>query len=110
MRGYELTLTVQGNLIDGKRTSLDPSWSELDLYLSGDKFLRDLPTKWRPKVTAIEEPKDLSTLPLDELIGNLKVYEVVLDKDSEISKSNKEKYKSLALKARKVSVMKKYLA
>ncbi|GJW94117.1 hypothetical protein Tco_0173789 [Tanacetum coccineum] len=52
--------------------------------------------------TAIEESKDLSTPPLDELIGNLKVYEVVLEKDSEISKSKKEKYKSLALKARKV--------
>ncbi|GKE65559.1 hypothetical protein Tco_1519720 [Tanacetum coccineum] len=66
------------------------------------KFLRALPTKWRLKVTAIEESKDLSTLPLDELIDNLKVYEVVLEKDSEISKSKKEKYKSLALKARKV--------
>ncbi|GJX69757.1 hypothetical protein Tco_0305484 [Tanacetum coccineum] len=59
-------------------------------------------TKWHPKVTAIEESKDLSTLPLDELISNLKVYEVVLKKDSEISKSKKEKYKSLALKAREV--------
>ncbi|GKC56758.1 zf-CCHC domain-containing protein, partial [Tanacetum coccineum] len=49
------------------------------------------------------ESKDLSTLPLDELIGNLKVYEVVLEKDSEASKVKKEKYKSLALKARKVS-------
>ncbi|GJW33363.1 zf-CCHC domain-containing protein [Tanacetum coccineum] len=66
------------------------------------KFLRALPTKWRPKVTAIEESKDLSTLPLDELIDNLKVYEVVLEKDLEISKSKKEKYKSLALKERKV--------
>ncbi|GJV48937.1 retrovirus-related pol polyprotein from transposon TNT 1-94 [Tanacetum coccineum] len=59
--------------------------------------------KWHPKVTAIEESKDLSTLPLDELIGNLKVYKVVLEKDSEISKVKKEKYKSLALKARKIS-------
>ncbi|GKE26380.1 UBN2 domain-containing protein [Tanacetum coccineum] len=67
------------------------------------KFLRALPTKWRPKVTAIEESKDLSILPLDELIGNLKVYEVVLEKDSEASKIKKEKYKSLALKVRKVS-------
>nr|GEW05865.1 hypothetical protein [Tanacetum cinerariifolium] len=67
------------------------------------KFLRALPTKWRPKVTAIEESKDLSTLPLDELIGNLKVYEVVLEKDSEASKIKKEKYKFLALKARKIS-------
>ncbi|GKB35749.1 zf-CCHC domain-containing protein, partial [Tanacetum coccineum] len=63
---------------------------------------RALPTKWRLKVTTIEESKDLSTLPLDELIGNLKVYEVVLEKDLEISKNKKEKYKSLALKARKV--------
>nr|GEV84545.1 hypothetical protein [Tanacetum cinerariifolium] len=50
------------------------------------KFLRALPTKWRPKVTAIEESKDLSTLPLDVLIGNLKVYEVVLEKDLKASK------------------------
>nr|GEX06217.1 hypothetical protein [Tanacetum cinerariifolium] len=71
------------------------------------KSLRALPTKWRPKITAIEESKDLSTLLLDELIdeliGNLKVYEVVLEKDLEISKVKKEKYKSLARKARKVS-------
>nr|GEV08372.1 copia protein [Tanacetum cinerariifolium] len=67
------------------------------------KFLRALPTKWRLKLTAIEESKDLSILPLDKLIGNLKVYEIVLEKDSEISKGKKEKYKSLALKARKVS-------
>ncbi|GKF71592.1 hypothetical protein Tco_0207706, partial [Tanacetum coccineum] len=46
---------------------------------------------------------DLSTLLLDELIRNLKVYEVVLEKDSEESKNKKEKYKSLTLKAKKVS-------
>ncbi|GJU82493.1 zf-CCHC domain-containing protein [Tanacetum coccineum] len=67
------------------------------------KFLRALLTKWRLKVTAIEESKDLSTLLLDGLIGNLKVYELVLEKDSEASKNKKEKYKSLALKAKKVS-------
>nr|GEU68035.1 copia protein [Tanacetum cinerariifolium] len=54
-------------------------------------------------VTGIEESKDLSTLPLDELISNLKVYEVVLEKDSEASKIKKKKYKSLAQKANKVS-------
>ncbi|GJY17818.1 retrovirus-related pol polyprotein from transposon TNT 1-94 [Tanacetum coccineum] len=81
------------------------SLKELDESFSSrnhvSKFLRALPTKWRLKVTAIEESKDLSTLPLDKLIGNLKVYEVVLEKDLEISKNNKEKYKSLALKVRK---------
>ncbi|GJY14463.1 zf-CCHC domain-containing protein [Tanacetum coccineum] len=66
------------------------------------KFLRALPSKWRPKVTAIEESKDLSKLSLDELIGNLKVYEVILEKDLEIVKNKKEKYKSLALKAKQV--------
>ncbi|GKC30152.1 hypothetical protein Tco_1037446 [Tanacetum coccineum] len=44
------------------------------------KFLRALPTKWRPKV-----------------------YEIVLEKDSDALKTKKEKYKSLALKAKKVS-------
>ncbi|GJT16064.1 zf-CCHC domain-containing protein, partial [Tanacetum coccineum] len=37
------------------------------------KFLRALHPKWRAKVTAIEESKDLTSLSLDELIGNLKL-------------------------------------
>ncbi|GKB92490.1 hypothetical protein Tco_0964762 [Tanacetum coccineum] len=65
-------------------------------------FLSALLTKWRLKVTAIKECKDKSTLPLDKLIDNLKVYEVVLENDLKISMNKKEKYKSLALKARKV--------
>nr|GEW63494.1 UBN2 domain-containing protein [Tanacetum cinerariifolium] len=68
------------------------------------KLLRALPTKWRPKVTAIEESKDLPTLPLDEITGNLKVYEVVLEKDCEASNVKMVKYKSLALKLRKISI------
>ncbi|GKA15340.1 DUF4219 domain-containing protein [Tanacetum coccineum] len=39
------------------------------------KFLRAPPLKWRAKVMTIEEAKDLATLPLDELIENLNVYE-----------------------------------
>ncbi|GJZ25129.1 hypothetical protein Tco_0562588 [Tanacetum coccineum] len=54
----------------------------------------------RAKVTAIEESKDLSKLSLDELIGNLKVYELVMEKDSDIDKGKKDKYKSIALKAK----------
>ncbi|GKF50569.1 hypothetical protein Tco_0147036, partial [Tanacetum coccineum] len=41
------------------------------------KFLRALHSKWHAKVMAIEESKDLTSLSLDELIGNLKVYEVI---------------------------------
>nr|GEX51203.1 UBN2 domain-containing protein [Tanacetum cinerariifolium] len=66
------------------------------------KFLRVLHPKWRAKVTAIEESKDLTSLSLDELIRNLKVHETVIKKDSEIVKA-KEDRKSLALKEKKES-------
>ncbi|GJR00159.1 retrovirus-related pol polyprotein from transposon TNT 1-94 [Tanacetum coccineum] len=65
------------------------------------KFLRALHPKWRAKVTAIEESKDLSSLALDELINNLKVHEVVMEKDSEIYRGKKERVKTIALKAKK---------
>ncbi|GKB22261.1 hypothetical protein Tco_0856184 [Tanacetum coccineum] len=65
------------------------------------KFLRALHPKWRVKVTAIEESKNLTTLPLDELIGNLKVYEEVIKKDFETVKGKKEQSRSLALKVKK---------
>ncbi|GJZ03691.1 hypothetical protein Tco_0536966 [Tanacetum coccineum] len=66
-------------------------------------FLMALHPKWRTKVTAIEELKDLSSLALDELIGNLKVHELVMEKDSEICKGKKKRVKSIALKAKKES-------
>ncbi|GJW60919.1 retrovirus-related pol polyprotein from transposon TNT 1-94 [Tanacetum coccineum] len=66
------------------------------------KFLRDLHPKWRAKVTAIEESKDLTSPSLDELIGNLKVYEMIIKKDSKIVKA-KVVRKSIALKAKKES-------
>ncbi|GJT92226.1 hypothetical protein Tco_1081071 [Tanacetum coccineum] len=50
----------------------------------------------------IEESKDLTSLCLDELIENLKVYEVIIKKDSEIVKAKGER-RSLALKAKKES-------
>nr|GEV80076.1 ribonuclease H-like domain-containing protein [Tanacetum cinerariifolium] len=53
------------------------------------------------KVTAIEESKNLTTLPLDELIENLKVYEEVTKKDFETVKGKKEQSRSLALKVKK---------
>ncbi|GJU29029.1 retrovirus-related pol polyprotein from transposon TNT 1-94 [Tanacetum coccineum] len=66
------------------------------------KFLRALHPKWRAKVTAIKESKDLTSLSLDELIGNLKVHEMIIKKDFEIVKAKVER-KSLALKAKKES-------
>ncbi|GKB91613.1 hypothetical protein Tco_0963885 [Tanacetum coccineum] len=66
------------------------------------KFLRALHPKWRAKVTAIEESKDLTSLSLDELIGNLKVHEMIIKKDSKIFNAKVER-KSLALKTKKES-------
>nr|GEY48800.1 alpha/beta hydrolases superfamily protein [Tanacetum cinerariifolium] len=60
---------------------------------------RALHLKWR--ATAIEESKNLTTLPLDELIGNLKVYEEVIKKDFETIKGKKEQSRSLELKVKK---------
>ncbi|GJV90409.1 putative reverse transcriptase domain-containing protein, partial [Tanacetum coccineum] len=84
------------NAIVTSLKSLDPD------YLSKNhvrKFLRALPLKWRAKVTAIEEAKDLATLPLNELIGNLKVYEMILASNGVASKPIKEKVMPIALKA-----------
>nr|GFC27489.1 UBN2 domain-containing protein [Tanacetum cinerariifolium] len=66
------------------------------------KFLRALHPKWREKVTTIEESKDLTSLSLDELIGNLKVHKMIIMKDYKLVKA-KEERKFLALKAKKVS-------
>ncbi|GJQ97812.1 hypothetical protein Tco_0008951 [Tanacetum coccineum] len=75
------------NAIMTSLKSLDPHYSSKN-YVR--KFLHAIPLKWRVKVTTIEEAKDLATLPLDELIGNLKVYEMVLDNDGVASKTTKE--------------------
>nr|GEX25673.1 UBN2 domain-containing protein [Tanacetum cinerariifolium] len=66
------------------------------------KFLRALHLKWRENVTTIEELKDLSSLALDERIGNLEVHEVVMEKDYVIYRGKEEKIKSISLKAKKV--------
>ncbi|GKD43485.1 hypothetical protein Tco_1268130 [Tanacetum coccineum] len=66
------------------------------------KFFRALHPKWRAKVTAIEDSKDLTSLSLDEFIGNLKVHEMIIKKYSEIVKAKGER-KSLDLKDKKES-------
>ena len=41
------------------------------------KILRSLLLKWLTKVTAIQEVKDLTKLPMEELIGSLMTYEII---------------------------------
>ncbi|GKA73092.1 hypothetical protein Tco_0779308 [Tanacetum coccineum] len=86
------------NAIVTSLKSFDPDYSSKNHVR---KFIRSLPLKLRAKVMAIEEAKDLATLPFDELVGNLKVYEMILENDSVVSNTiTKEKVKSLALKTK----------
>jgi len=67
-------------------------------YVASDhvnKILRSLPAKWRPKVTTIEEAKDLNTLSVEDLISSLKCHEIGLNEHEPIKKP-----KSIALKSR----------
>nr|GFB39330.1 UBN2 domain-containing protein [Tanacetum cinerariifolium] len=88
------------NTIITSLKALDKSFSSKN-YVR--KFLRALHPKWRAKVTAIKELKDLTSLSLDELIGDLKVYEVIIKNDFEMIKGKREQNRSLALKAKKKS-------
>ncbi|GJV04700.1 hypothetical protein Tco_1338269 [Tanacetum coccineum] len=79
------------------------NWCKLSCVQFSPPKGRALHPKWRAKVTAIEESKDLTSLSLDELIGNLKVHEVIIKNDSEMVKVKREQNRSLALKAKKES-------
>ena len=78
------------------------------------KVLRSLPERFHVKITVIEESKDIDKIPLTELVGNLRTYELRLTR---IGKSGKGK--SMALKAKsndteessndEVSKMKSYI-
>jgi len=67
-------------------------------YVASDhvsKILRSLPARWRPKVTAIEEAKDLNTLRVEDLVSSLKVHEIGLNEHEPA-----KKVKSIALPSR----------
>ncbi|CAL1363606.1 unnamed protein product [Linum trigynum] len=69
------------------------------IYLLKDlnrKILRSLPKQWLPKRTAIEEARNLNTLPIDELIGSLLSHEHVL---RQVNKDEEKRKKNLAFKS-----------
>nr|GEV97259.1 serine/threonine protein kinase SRPK1 [Tanacetum cinerariifolium] len=87
------------NTIITSLKALDEGYSSKNYFR---KFLTALHPKWRAKVMAIKDSKDLTSLSLDELIRNLKVHEMITKKDFKIVKAKVER-KSFALKARKES-------
>jgi len=71
------------------------------IYVSSDhvnKILKSLPARWTPKVTAIEEAKDLNTPSVDDLISSLKVHEIGLNEHESAKKP-----KSIALASKGMS-------
>ncbi|GAV79677.1 zf-CCHC domain-containing protein/UBN2 domain-containing protein [Cephalotus follicularis] len=75
--------------------NLGKSYSNQELVR---KILRCLPKSWTPKVTAIEEAKDLSTLPLEQLLGSLMTHETTMKNHEHVETKKK---KPIALKASK---------
>src|SRR4030066_1487647 len=67
------------------------------------KILRILPVKWRPKVTAIEEARDLNALSLENLISSLKCHKLGF---SEAESSKKSKTIALKSKGKEVKALK----
>ncbi|GAV61221.1 LOW QUALITY PROTEIN: UBN2 domain-containing protein [Cephalotus follicularis] len=75
--------------------NLGKSYSNQELVR---KVLRCLPKSWTPKVTAIEEAKDLSTLPLEQLLGSLMTHETTMKNHENMEVKKK---KAVAFKASK---------
>ncbi|GJY42883.1 hypothetical protein Tco_0431096 [Tanacetum coccineum] len=73
----------------GSLKALDEGYSSKN-YVR--KFLGALHPKWRAKVMAIEESKDLTSLSLDELIRNLKAKKESSDEESSTSGNEDEEY------------------
>jgi hypothetical protein len=69
------------------------------------KILRSLPARWRPKVTAFQESKNLDDVTLEDLISSLRSHELELMADEPVRKSkvlalNSVQNNSKALKAK----------
>ncbi|GAV66913.1 UBN2 domain-containing protein, partial [Cephalotus follicularis] len=79
--------------------SLDKTFSNSELVR---KILRCLPRSWMPKVTAIEEAKNLSILPLEDLLGSLMTYELTMQKRVKDEEKERRKKKVVALKSSEI--------
>ena len=84
---------MSSNHIVNGLEALGKTYKELEKVM---KILRSLPSKWYTKVTVIQEAKDLTKLPMEELIGSLMTYEINLTK--KLQESEDKKKKSIALK------------
>ncbi|GAV62237.1 UBN2 domain-containing protein, partial [Cephalotus follicularis] len=76
--------------------SLDKTYSNSEMIR---KILRCLPRSWMPKVTTIEEAKNLNILPFEDLLGLLMTHELTMQKKEDEEEKEKKKKKVVALKS-----------
>nr|XP_009590334.1 uncharacterized protein LOC104087531 [Nicotiana tomentosiformis] len=105
----ETTVTVpktRKEYIDADRKAIEKNFGTKKILVYGEiiprnklvkKILSVLPGSWESKFNVITEAKDLQKLTIDELVGNLKTYEMKKKKDHERREPKKEK--NLILKA-----------
>ncbi|GAV68055.1 zf-CCHC domain-containing protein/DUF4219 domain-containing protein/UBN2 domain-containing protein [Cephalotus follicularis] len=79
--------------------SLDKTYSNSEFVR---KILRCLPISCLPKVTAIEEAKNLSILPLEDLLGSLTTHELTMQKRVDDEEKEKKKKKVVSLKSSEI--------
>ncbi|GAV69122.1 UBN2 domain-containing protein, partial [Cephalotus follicularis] len=70
--------------------SLDKTYSNSELVR---KVLRCLPRSWMPKLTAIEEAKNLNLLPLEDLLRSLMTHKLTMQKTEDDEEKEKKKKK-----------------
>ncbi|GAV57403.1 zf-CCHC domain-containing protein/DUF4219 domain-containing protein/UBN2 domain-containing protein, partial [Cephalotus follicularis] len=75
---------------------LDKTYSNSEMVR---KILRCLPKSWMPKVTTIEEVKNLNILPLEDLLGSLMTHELSMQKKDDDEEKEKKKKNIVALKS-----------
>ncbi|XP_069150603.1 uncharacterized protein [Solanum lycopersicum] len=103
-RQYELFRMAEGETIQDMHTRFTSIINEM--YSLGEivpnrkavrKLVSVLPETWESKLKAITEARDLDSLGMDELIGNLITYELKKNQEKEIG--GKRKKRNLVLKA-----------
>ncbi|XP_021741936.1 uncharacterized protein LOC110708138 [Chenopodium quinoa] len=94
----KLVVTYEGTS-QVKETKISIFVRQYELFkMTQSEQVKEMFTRWGPKVTAIEEAQDLRTLSLDDLLGKLITHEMSLNEsDGEPPSSTK----GLALKAKK---------
>ncbi|RDX92746.1 hypothetical protein CR513_25072, partial [Mucuna pruriens] len=68
---------------------IEAKYEKIYSYKSSKEIL---PRQWRPQVIALKASKNLKKLPIEELLGTLKVHEIELNKDESQRKEIKHHF------------------